>query len=52
MKNKTKLPTIKQIETAATQNAVDYWGHRDKDMERGFENGVKWLIKYIKQNEK
>lgn len=46
------FPTYKEIEAAATQNAKDYWGHRDEDMERGFENGVQWLIKKLKDGRK
>jgi len=42
------LPTNEEIEVAATQNAKDYWGHKDEDMERGFENGVEWLTNKLK----
>jgi len=46
-----KLPTQEKIETAATQDAMDYWGHRDRDSERGFEHGVKWLMGQLKTQE-
>ena len=47
-KEKTLSPTQNEIEIAATKNAKNYYGHRDEDMERGFENGVKWLSEKLK----
>ena len=43
------LPNNDVIELKGTQSTIDYFGHRDKDTERGFENGAKWVVDNIRK---